>query len=70
MKLDKLYKKYIETQCVNCKNKKTDLCEIRITQIDKTIYTKCVYYEKDKDLSKPKRILWRTARQNKPLMKL
>lgn len=64
------YKKYIETQCCNCKNKETDLCEIRITAFDGTISTKCAYYIKDKEVQKPKKILRRTAKQKKPLMRV
>lgn len=43
------YKKYIKEHCKKCKNKETNLCDIRIFVIEKTIYTKCRYYEKEKD---------------------
>lgn len=62
-------KKYIETECVNCKNRTTDLCDIRIIKTDRTICTKCVYYEKDNEPQGFKKQLIRTAKQNKPLMK-
>lgn len=41
------YKKYVKEYCSNCKNRKTDLCEIRIFAVDKTIYTKCINYERN-----------------------
>lgn len=40
------YKKYIEEHCKNCKNNKTDLCDIRISAIDNIIRTKCCYYDR------------------------
>ena len=41
------YEKYIEEHCTNCKNKDTDLCEIRIiNRIEDVIVTKCEYYER------------------------
>ena len=64
------YRKYIETQCPNCKNRVTDLCEIRIIQFDGEIITSCVYFEKDKEVEKPKKRLWTTAKRKRPLMKL
>lgn len=64
------YKKYIETQCPNCKNKTTDLCEIRIVDTGSEIVTMCAYFEKENEPDKPEKWLWRTAKQKKPLMKL
>jgi len=40
------YQKYIEQHCKNCKNNKTDLCDIRISAIDNIVMTKCWYYDK------------------------
>lgn len=34
--------------CQNCKNKGTDLCEIRISIINNIVQTKCAFYERDK----------------------
>lgn len=44
------YQKYAEEHCKRCKNKETNLCEIRISKCNDIIQTKCVYYEKDKQL--------------------
>ena len=63
------FKKYIETQCVNCKNRDTNLCEIRISVIDNIINTKCAYFEKDKEVEKPKKRLWTLARRLRPIMR-
>lgn len=41
------YKKYIKEHCKKCKNKETNLCDIRIFVIDNIVYTKCGYYEKE-----------------------
>ena len=38
--------KYIQEHCCNCKNKQTDLCEIRIFVLDNMIKTKCEFYER------------------------
>lgn len=40
------YEKYIEENCKDCKNKNKDLCEIRISQYNDIVTTKCVYYER------------------------
>ena len=42
------YQKYIKEHCKNCSNKETDLCEIRISEMNDIIRTKCVYYEKER----------------------
>ena len=39
--------KYIKVQCKNCKNKDTDLCEIRVFISDNVITTRCLYYERE-----------------------
>lgn len=41
------FQKYIKEHCINCKNRKTDLYDIRITTKEEIIETKCVYYERD-----------------------
>ena len=41
------FEKYIEEHCDNCKHRKEELCDIRIFSDEKTVITKCVYYEKD-----------------------
>ena len=41
------YEKYIKEHCSHCKNKDTNLCEIRIMDYNNTIVTKCCYYESE-----------------------
>ncbi len=43
------YEKYIKEHCIRCKNRTTDLCNIRIFVINGVVCTKCVYYEREKD---------------------
>lgn len=63
------YQKYVKEYCSNCKNNNKDLCEIRIFTINGVTTTKCVYYEKDKNIKGYKQPLGRTANQAKPLMR-
>lgn len=39
---------YIKDYCENCKNKNTDLCEIRVSTITGEMKAKCVDYEAEK----------------------
>lgn len=48
MSNEERYKKYIQEHCKNCKNRKSNLCDIRITVIDNIIDTKCEFYEREK----------------------
>lgn len=41
------YQKYIKEHCTKCKNKETDLCDIRIFILNNTVCTKCGYYERE-----------------------
>ena len=41
------YKKYIEEHCSVCKNRDTDLCNIKIWKDKDIIYTRCVYFENE-----------------------
>lgn len=69
MKNYERYKKYIELTCPCCKNKDTNLCEIRISYFDGIIKTRCAYYEKDKSkIEKPIKY-YVTAKRQKPLMR-
>ena len=53
------YQKYIKEHCNKCKNKETDLCDIRIFVLDNTVCTKCMYYErKDKSEKKKQPASW------------
>ena len=42
------YQKYIKEHCNKCKNKETNLCDIRIFVIDDKVNTGCTYYEEEK----------------------
>lgn len=44
---EKRYQKYIQEQCIKCKNKKEYDCEIRIHKKGDTIVTKCENYERE-----------------------
>lgn len=57
---------YARTICVNCKNRNTDLCDVRWT-IGNTL--KCVYYEKEKENKGYEKFKGRIADQQKPIMK-
>lgn len=63
--METIYETYIRTLCSNCKNKNTNLCEIR-KDIRGTL--KC-YYIKDKQIKRSKQLI-RTANQGKPIMRL
>ena len=65
------FKKYVEENCKNCKNRKTDLCDIRITVRIDVIETKCQFYEKENKLEgyKDEIKMNVTARKQKPIMK-
>lgn len=39
------FEKYKKEYCSKCKNKTTDLCEIRIFAINNIVYTKCAFFE-------------------------
>lgn len=65
--METIYQTYIRTLCNNCKNKETNLCEIR-KDIRGTL--KCIYYQKDKEIKTYKKQLIRTANQGKPIMRL
>ena len=43
------YEKYIKEHCKNCKNKKSNLCDIRISILSGIVQTKCSYYERDRE---------------------
>lgn len=65
--METIYETYTRTLCSNCKNRKTNLCEIR-KDINGTL--KCCYYIKDKDIAGYKREEIITAKRQKALMKL
>ena len=41
------FKKYIKEHCKNCKNSKTNLCDIRIAVKNDVIETKCMFLRKE-----------------------
>lgn len=41
------FDKYVEEHCKHCENKNKFLCDIRITEIDDIIETKCNYYKRE-----------------------
>lgn len=65
--METIYETYIRQICSNCKNRKEDLCSIR-RDIRGTI--RCIYYEKDKQYEGYKQFKGRTAKQEKPIMKM
>lgn len=65
--METTYQTYTIKLCSNCKNRNSDLCEIR-KDINGT--TKCVYYEKEKQHEGYKKFKGRVANQGKPIMRL
>lgn len=65
------FKKYVEENCKNCKNRKTDLCDIRIVVKGDLIETRCQFYEKESKIEgyKDKIKMNVTARKQKSIMK-
>lgn len=41
------YQRYKKEQCINCKNKTKEDCEIRIHHRGDTVVTMCEYYERE-----------------------
>lgn len=65
------YKKYMQEHCKNCKNKKSNLCDIRVFYLDGIVETKCAFYEKENKFEgyKDKIKINVTAKKQKPIMK-
>lgn len=65
------FKKYAKENCQNCRNRKSNLCDIRISVIDSIIQTKCQFYERETKKAgyKDKVKVNVTAKRNKPIMK-
>lgn len=63
-----VFEVYRDNLCKNCKNRTSDLCEIR-QLIDGTV--KCIYYERAEKMKgyKEKKRMTVTAKRNKPIMK-
>lgn len=62
-----IYETYTRTLCSNCKNRKSDLCEIR-KNINRTL--KCCYYIKDKEVEGYRKFEGRLVNQRKPIMRI
>ena len=45
---EELFKKYVDEHCKQCKNKRKDLCDIRIFVKSDIVETKCRFYERNK----------------------
>lgn len=43
------FKKYVKEHCKNCKNRTSDLCDIRISIINNIVQTKCMFYERNRE---------------------
>lgn len=67
MNKETIYETYIRTLCSNCKNKETNLCEIR-KNIKGNLW--CCYYNKEKDIQGYRKKEVVTAKQQKPIMKI
>ena len=52
------YEKYVKEHCNHCKNKDTELCEIRIADYNDIVVTKCVYYDSELQKRKKPVSLW------------
>ena len=59
------FKKYKQEHCKYCKNRTKDLCDIRIFAIDRIVYTKCAFYEREEheEIKKMKLTTWPKARK-------
>lgn len=67
MKTDEnIYETFVRTVCVHCKNRTTNLCEIKK---DMNGEARCMHYEKNKEFEGYKEFKGRLAEQSKPLMK-
>lgn len=62
------FSKYIEEHCKNCKNRTTELCDIRIFVLNDIVTTKCAYYEKNKQPRGYRKPLDRTAKVEHTIM--
>ena len=52
MSNEERYKEYTKIHCKNCKHKKEELCNIRISAVEGVVQTKCNEYERDVKLVK------------------
>ena len=64
--MENIYETYVRTVCINCKNRSSNLCEIKKDISGKA---KCAFYEKENEVKGYSAFKGRTANQSKPLMK-
>lgn len=64
--MESMIETYTRTICTNCRNRNTDLCEVRKT-VNNTF--RCIYYEKEKDIKGYEKFKGTIAEHNKPIMK-
>ena len=48
MSNEERFKKYVEENCKNCKNRYENVCEIKIEVINDIVKTFCEFYERSK----------------------
>lgn len=63
---ENIYETYVRTICTNCKNRTTNLCEIKK---DINGEARCMHYEKNKEFEGYKEFKGRLTHQSKPIMK-
>ena len=51
-----IYERYVKEICPKCKNRETNLCEIRKTNIDGIENIRCCYYENEEPIIRKKLI--------------
>lgn len=65
--METIYETYTRQICSNCKNRQENLCNIR-RNLNGNL--QCCYYIKDKEWEGFKQFKGRTAKQEKPIMRL
>lgn len=56
MSNEERFKKYVEEHCKNCINRKSDLCDIRISYVNEIVKTYCAFYEREEVKLKKKKV--------------
>ena len=63
------FKKYVEENCKNYDNRKSNLCDIRISYVNGIVKTYCAFYEREETKKNKKKFTYTTADKSRPLMK-
>lgn len=63
------FKKSVEEHCKNCINKRSDLCDIRISYVNGIVKTYCEFYEREIKEKQKKKVEYVTAEHTKPVMR-